>query len=409
MKKHQFLLLIFVFTLIIIIIPPIQPAPFTINNNNWDGLSEFKELVELQMNVTESTIPLRLIGGTSNYDVIIIVGGNLPYFSEDSNFLYHYVRKGGNVILFEDHGYASILPSAFGISLGGTVIDNDSHLFNPYQPVINQPNINIAGYEISNQQVVFNKAVGVHVSRLIANTTYYPLFKTEGATWEDSNRDGQFYRGIERRNEPCYLGAVLDFNEGGKFVIVGDSAFPTNDLIDLNDNKPMITELLNLLVSDGAKSVLFDESRKIWIPPTGKAAIGILSVLIMGLFHSPIIAISVMIILGGFIGIKKEEQVTGFFQKIRQSWQPKQDLHPVAAFIQSEEEEELARLAKSEVISDLYRSLLADEIRSFPENLTVLEKVELEYMLRQQYINVKDYDKLLQKLELFRKRNTEID
>lgn len=409
MKKHQLLLLSFVFTLIIFVIPPIQPAPFTIDNNSWDGLSEFKELVELQMNVTESTIPLRLIGGTSNYDVIIIVGGNLPYFSEDSNFLYHYVRKGGNVILFEDHGYAGILPSAFGISLGGTVIDQDFYHLNPYQPVINQSNINVAGYEISNQQVVFNKAVGVHVSRLIVNTTYYPLFKTEGNTWEDLNRDGQFYRGIEKRNESCFLGAVLDFNEGGKFIIVGDSAFPTNDMIDLNDNRPMITELLNLLVSDGAKSVLFDESRKIWIPPTGKAAIGILSVLLMGLFHSPIIAISVMIILGGFIGIKKEEQIANTLQKIRKGMQPKRELQPVAAFIQSEEEEELARLAKSEVISDLYRSLLADEIRSLPKGLTVLEKVELEYMLRQQYINVKDYDKLLKKLELFRKNNTEIE
>ncbi len=409
MKKYQFLVLIFAFTLIFIVIPPIQPAPFTINNNNWDGLSEFKELVELRMNVAESTIPLRLIGSTSNYDVIIIVGGNLPYFSEDSNFLYHYVRKGGNVMLFEDHGYASILPSAFGISLGGTVIDQDFHHLNPYQPIINQSNMNIAGYELSNHQVVFNNAVGVHVSRFIINTTYYPLFETEGTTWEDSNRDGQFYRGVEKKNESCFLGAILDFNEGGKFIIVGDSAFPTNDMINLNDNKPMITELLNLLVSEGAKSVLFDESRKIWIPPTGKAAIGILSVLIMGLFHSPIIAISVMIILGGFIGIKKEEQITGTLQKIRKGMQPKRELQPVAAFIQSEEEEELARLAKSEVISDLYRSLLADEIRSLPKGLTVLEKVELEYMLRQQYINVKDYDKLLEKLELFRKNNTEVD
>jgi len=409
MKKYQFLVLIFAFTLIFIVIPPIQPAPFTINNNNWDGLSELKELVELRMNIAESTIPLRLIGSTSNYDVIIIVGGNLPYFSEDSNFLYHYVRKGGNVMLFEDHGYASILPSAFGISLGGTVIDQDFHHLNPYQPIINQSNMNIAGYELSNHQVVFNNAVGVHVSRFIINTTYYPLFETEGTTWEDSNRDGQFYRGVEKKNESCFLGATLDFNEGGKFIIVGDSAFPTNDMINLNDNKPMITELLNLLVSEGAKSVLFDESRKIWIPPTGKAAIGILSVLIMGLFHSPIIAISVMIILGGFIGIKKEEQITGTLQKIRKGMQPKRELQPVAAFIQSEEEEELARLAKSEVISDLYRSLLADEIRSLPKGLTVLEKVELEYMLRQQYINVKDYDKLLEKLELFRKNNTEVD
>ncbi|MFX0086977.1 MAG: hypothetical protein ACFFAU_15070 [Candidatus Hodarchaeota archaeon] len=408
MKKRSFLIPTIIIIGVIAILPPIQTAPFTLNNKNWDGISKFKELIQNNMKVADSSIPLRLTVDAMKYDVIVIVGGNLPYFTEDSSYLYQYVKQGGNVMIFEDHGYARILTSAFGISLGGTVIDQDFHHMNPYQPVINQTNLSLSGYDLLSHQVIFNNAVRVQESRPLLNTTYFPLFNTHGNTWEDSNHDGKFYRENERVINQCFLGGLLDFNEGGKLIVIGDSAFPTNDLIDQKENREMLSDLLALLASDGAKSAIFDESRKIWIPPTGKAAFGTVSVLIMGLFHSPVIAISIIIIIGGLIGIRKDEQIINNLQNLRKSFHPKQDIQPVAAFIQSEEEEELARLAKSQVISDLYRSLLADEIRSLHNKLNYSDKIELEYMLRQRYIDIRDYNKLLKKLEQYGKDNSEI-
>ncbi|MHA2305046.1 MAG: DUF4350 domain-containing protein [Candidatus Hodarchaeales archaeon] len=405
--KYQHLLIILVIILgVVVIIPPLQPAPFTISNTNWDGTSKFKELIEQKMNVSESTIPLRLLGDNVQKDVVIVVGGNLPYFSEDGNYLYQYVKNGGNLILFEDHGYARLLTSAFGITLGGTVIDQTVHDSNPYKPLITQSSFSISGYDIPSPQVVFNHAVRVQFSRLLRNSSQYPLFETHGNVWEDSNRDGNFYRNDEHvpDNESCFLGAILDFEEGGKFIVIGDSAFPTNDMIDQKENYRMLSVIIDLLASSGAKSVIFDESRKIWIPPTGKAAIGTITVLLMGLFHSPLIAISTLIIIGGIIGIRNDEKIIQPLRTLRKFFQSHDEIKPIPAFIQSEEEEEFARLAKSNVISDLYRSLLADEIRSNPSQITFQDKVELENMLKQRYIDFRDYNRLIRKLS---KDNTE--
>lgn len=400
MRKQQILVILFIFFGIVIIIPPFQPAPFTINNSNWDGISKFKDLIEEKMNISETTLPLRLIGNNIIEDVVIVVGGNLPYFSEDGNYLFQYVKKGGNVILFEDHGYARLLTSAFGITLGGTVIDQTIHHLNPYQPLINQSSFSISGFDIPSPQVVFNHAVRVKFSRPISNSTQYPLFETQGNVWEDVNRDGNFYREGERipQDESCFLGGILDFDEGGNFIIIGDSSFPTNDMIDLKDNREMLSTIINLLVSDGATSVIFDESRKIWIPPTGKAAIGTICILIMGLFHSPLIAISALFILGGLLGIRSEEKILDPLRSVRKYFQSSDKIESIPAFIQSEEEEEFARLAKSHAMSNLYRSLVADEIRSTTKQFVYQDKVELEKLLRQRFIDVRDYNKLIKKL-----------
>ena len=98
--KREYLLGLSCAIFAFLVIPPLQPASFTIENSNWDGLSKFKALIEENRSITvsETTIPLRLLGEIEA-DIIIIVGGNLPYFSEESNFLREFVEKGGDVII----------------------------------------------------------------------------------------------------------------------------------------------------------------------------------------------------------------------------------------------------------------------------------------------------------------------
>ena len=406
MKKieREHLLGIALIIFVIMVLPPFLPGPFTIENTNWDGLSKFKALIEenRSISVSETTTPLRL-SGDIKADVIIIVGGNLPYFTEESNYLRQFVEAGGDVILFEDHGHARILTSAFGISFGGTVIDQDYHDRNPFLPIVNQYGIGIPQYDSSSHTIVFNDCVRVQKSRTIEETTYYSLFSTQGQTWEDQNHDGKFYREKESVFSACNLGGILTFDKsGGNFIVIGDSAFPTNDMINREDNQAWLSELISYLMVDGEKKVLFDESRKLWIPPTGKAAIGMVSVLIMGAFHSPLIAIITLIVLGGIIGMKREEHISNVAKSIRRSLQPDKDIKPIAAFLQSEEEDELARLTKRNALSELYRAVLADEIRQTAPNMSLSTKIEFENYLRQRYIDVNTSNKLIKRLEKFR-------
>ncbi|UCE14181.1 MAG: hypothetical protein JSV04_03140, partial [Candidatus Heimdallarchaeota archaeon] len=365
---------------------------------------------EENMTVGETTSPLRLVGDIQA-DIIIVVGGNLPYFTEESGFLLQLIEEQQkNVILFEDNGYARVLTSAFGITLGGTVIDQDFHARNPYQPVINQSRINIEDFSFSSCTLVFNKGVRVEKTRDISETDYYPLFRTEGKTWEDKNHDGKFYRTNESIGEElCYLGGILSFDRGGNFIVIGDSALPTNDMIDRQENRAWLSELISFLLSTGAESVLFDESRKLWIPPTGKAIISVTSVLLMGAFHSPLIAIITLIILGGIISVKKEDHLSDTIKIIRKSIHPVKEIKPIAAFLQSEEEEEFARVSKTSITSDLYRALLADEIQRLTTTtkLTPTEKIEYENYLRLRNIDQTMYNKLVKKLKNHEKENGE--
>ncbi|MFX1282816.1 MAG: DUF4350 domain-containing protein [Promethearchaeota archaeon] len=406
--RSEYLFGIIFLIFVILIVPPLQAAPYTIENTNWDGLSIFKTLIKENSTATvsESTTPLRLLGKI-NADLIIIVGGNLPYFTEESNFLRQFVENGGDVILFEDQGYARILTSAFGISLGGTVIDQDSHDRNPFLPTVNQYSIGIPQSDSSFYNIVLNKAVRVQKSALhiIKNTTYYPLFRTRiGSTWEDRNNDGKFYRKGEAVNDTCNLGGILSFDKnGGHFIVIGDSAFPTNDLINIKDNYSWLSELISYLLANGERKVLFDESRKLWIPPTGKAAIGMVGVLLMGTFHSPLIAIISLIVLGGIIAMKKNDQINKISKNIQKSLRPHKDIKPIAAFLQSEEEEELARLTKRGTYSNLHRVLLADEVRQVIHNMPPSVRIEYENYLRQRYIDINMSEKLIKQLEKYRK------
>ncbi|MFX0013800.1 MAG: DUF4350 domain-containing protein [Promethearchaeota archaeon] len=390
----------------ILVIPPLQPAPFTLENTSWNGLSDFKSLISSigNVSVSDTTTPLRLLGNVKT-DMIIIVGGSLPYFTEDSNYLRQFVENGGDVILFEDHGYSRILTSAFGITLGGTVIDQDFHDRNPFLPIINQSGIGIPEHEPSIYTMVFNRAVRVQRSRFIEETTFFPLFITEGKTWEDMNHDGRFYRTNESVVENCYLGGILRFEKsGGKFIVIGDSAFPTNDIIDKRDNQLWLVNLLSYLIANGNNKILFDESRKLWIPPTGKAAIGTAGVLIMGVFHSPLIAIITLIILGGIIGIKKTEKIHQVTTNIRSSLQVQKEVHAIPAFIQSEEENELGRLIKRSTLPDLYRAIIADEIRLSSSKMSPLTRMEYEDYLMYRYIDVKMSKNLIKQIQEQEKR-----
>jgi len=402
--RSEYLLIISGIIVIILLIPPIQPASFTIENQRWDGLSKFKTLIEENKNikVKETTIPLRLLGEIET-DIIIIVGGNLPYFTEESNYLREFVEMGGDVILFEDLGYARLLTSAFGLTMGGNIIaqDQDFHDKNPYLPLIDQLGIGFLEHNSTTYSLIFNKAVRVQISRSLENTRFQPLFATKGRVWEDQNFDGKFYRTNESVVEECYLGGILTFtNQGGNFIVIGDSAFPTNDMINQKDNQEWLSDLLSYLFSGGGKTVLFDESRKLWFPPTGKAAIGTLSVFIMSIFHSPLIAIVSVIVLGGIIAMRRTKQINKIAGNFRKSLQPQVDTKPIPAFLQSEEENEIARLTKRSVISDLYRVMLADEIHQSSSHMSPEMKVKYENYLRHRYIDVKMSRNLTKQLKL---------
>ncbi|MCK4847809.1 MAG: hypothetical protein KAT16_02165 [Candidatus Heimdallarchaeota archaeon] len=399
-KRNQLILFFFVvFGLVLLFIPPLIPASYTIENTKWNGVSQFNSLLQSNnLSTSETTIPLRLQGDISKItDIIIIVGGNLPYFVEESQFLYDFVAKGGQVVLFEDLGYARVLSSAFGLLMGGIVIDQDDHALNPYQPLVQQETFIEQNVVFPSRNLVFNHAVKVSRIEYLSDSVYRPLFVMNGEIWEDKNYDGHFYKESEKCAQ-VEIGAMITFPEtGGSFTLVGDSAFPTNDMIDREENKEFLSDLIEFISREGRSKVIFDESRKIWLIPTGKAIYSLLTVLIMGLFHSPLIAFITLVLIGGILATKKNQTIIRFTQQLKHPFS-KNDKVASYAYLQSEEEEVFGRLVKTAAKVNVYRTLLIEELQKAPK-LSDSEKRYFEHYLRARFFERNDYEKLSEQLK----------
>ena len=163
--------------LVIIIVPPLLLASYSTQNTKWDGTSTFLDQFDNDLSISISKIPLSLLGDLNELaDIIVIIGGNLPYYPEESQQLSNFVTEGGKVLLFEDNGYGEILTESFGLSLGGTLIDQDFHGHNPYHPKSTQNELQIKNFIMNPRTVVFNHAVRVEQTFILPNTRYYPLF-----------------------------------------------------------------------------------------------------------------------------------------------------------------------------------------------------------------------------------------
>ncbi|MHA1443819.1 MAG: DUF4350 domain-containing protein [Candidatus Hodarchaeales archaeon] len=400
-KQNQLILLfLLILGVVLLLIPPLIPASYTIENTEWDGISQFNTLLQSHnLSTSETTIPLRLQGDISQItDIIIIVGGNLPYFVEESHYLYDFVSKGGQVILFEDLGYGRALSSAFGLRMGGVLIDQDNHALNPYQPKVQQEGFVEQSIIFPSRKLVFNYAVKVSPSEYFTNSIYRPLFILSGNVWEDSNFDGQFYKESERCITQTAIGAMRMFPEtGGSFTLVGDSAFPTNDMINREENSEWLSDLIDFVSREGRSRVLFDESRKIWLPPTGKAIYSHVTVFIMGLFHSPLIAFITLVLIGGIFATKKNQTIIRFSHQLKQPFS-KNDRIASYAYLQSEEEEVFGRLVKTAAKANVYRTLLIEELQRSPK-LSNSEMKYFEYHLRQRFFERSDYEKFSEQLK----------
>ena len=395
-KRNQLIILfLVVLGMLLLFIPPLKAATHTIENKEWNGLSQFNSLLLTNnLSTSETTIPLRLLGDlTITTDIIIIVGGNLPYYVEESKYLLNFVVSGGRVVLFEDRGYGRSLTSAFGLRMGGILIDQDNHALNPHQPIVQQEMFVEQGIIFPLRNVVFNQAVRVTQSESLTDSIYRPLFSLFGNIWEDKNFDGQYYNESERCTQETAIGAMMVFPESeGSFTVIGDSSFPTNDMIDREENREWLLDLISFL-SRGEKSrVLFDESRKIWVIPTGKAIYSLLTVFIMGLFHSPLIAFITLVLIGGIYATKRNQTILRFSKKLKGPFSDK-GMIASYAYLQSEEEEVFGRLVKTASKTNVYRALLLEELQRYAPCLSENEKKYFEHYLRQRFFERNDYEK----------------
>ena len=141
-----------------------------------------------------------------------------------------------------------------------------------------------------------------------------------------------------------------------------------------------------------------------WLLPTGKAIYSLISVLIMGLFHSPLIAFTSLVIIIGIFATKRNEQILDFGQKVKKSLSEDAKIASFA-YLQSEEEEVFGRMVKTSIKANVYRTLLIEELQRANKKLYDHEIKYFEFRLRARFFERNDYEKYSEELkELLKNR-----
>ncbi|MHA2364662.1 MAG: hypothetical protein ACXAC7_11950 [Candidatus Hodarchaeales archaeon] len=338
----QFCIIIFLIILIYFIPNP-APPPLTTANSNWDGTSKMKILLKNDNNQIRSIISspsIYFIGNPKN-TLIIVVGSNKPYFENEVNFFVNFVKEGGKLLLFEDNGYSRNIFEGFGFKLSQyPIVDSINYDKHPSLPVLKSELIDNQTFDVQLNQPVglipdLNYLYDLFGNRIILKE----LLITSNYTFEDYDSNGIYSEDIDSLTGITVLGYHLQIQNGGSLIAIGETQLPINDMIERKNNSQFILKLMNILDEDSHSStILFDESKKLWIP-IGPGLNNNINYFILFIFHSFQFLGIALIILGGIIFIIYRKELESIFREIKYK---KTDL--VLPYLPTIEEETLISL-----------------------------------------------------------------
>lgn len=212
-------------------------------------------------------------------DVVIIPGPTRPFLSEEHSALQRYLERGGALLVLVDplaktDLYADL--DRWGVSLGDDFIVDQLQALagSPLTPVANGYNRDHPITKDLREVTLFHVARSVEVEPEMKDR-FQPIVYTSESSWAERNLeaepkfDGDDVRGpvaIAAAGFPLVGEAAADTppdrEEGARLVLVGDSDFATNELIDAYRNRDLFVNSVNWLLGDvEAISVRPNQSR----------------------------------------------------------------------------------------------------------------------------------------------------
>ena len=274
MMKKQWLALLILFLFLVLVFQGIIPTPLTEENksliyeeresqlsaysDDWNGLSNFRKLIEEQEDYQVATIisnPLILKKLPKPQETLFVsIGVEKRYDPVQVEVLLEFVKQGGRILLMDDFGQADSLSKKFGISFTGKKIWSKEF----------EKNISFIKREIQFEEkrytLLFNApSVLIEVEDTIFETEV--LLTTTEETWIDENKNGklEMYEGDVQRKDPMVIEASLSHEP--RVICVADASLFINDMLEKEDNKAFALALVRHLLPNG--TVIFDESRHI--------------------------------------------------------------------------------------------------------------------------------------------------
>ncbi len=234
-------------------------ADYSIYNTNWNGLSTFKNMIELEGYQVKPLISsLSCINRINNKSVLFIIGPSTFYDSLSALALVDYLNKGGKVIIADDFGssssllsiLASIIPG-LGLFEGDLLLDAGSYDKNVSLPVITS----------LSDHPIFNgvNAIMLNYATVISGGMIF-LAYTSSLSWLDANANYAYDTGEIVGPFPVIASASCG---NGTIILISDPSIFNNDMINRADNLRFAVNLVNWAAEYNTSTlIIFDEGHR---------------------------------------------------------------------------------------------------------------------------------------------------
>ncbi len=253
-------------------VPDVYPQDFSIYNQDWNGLSTFREDIE-GMGYTPVAIQSSMSVATRyEGNAVIVITGPVRDFTTDAIFvIFNHLMNGGSVIIADDFGTANssfaLLNSLISGQLaqsspiqvqgilsytGGVLLDLNSYDKSPKLPVITDFRPGLDGgaltQGVSSLHLNWATAINPRSALGLAGVAW-----TSDRSWCDRNiTDPNPYPDDGEWNGSLPVVGALDLSifgvggsRGGRIVAISDPSIFTNDMIDRGDNRQFARNVIN--------------------------------------------------------------------------------------------------------------------------------------------------------------------
>lgn len=254
-----------VFFSLLLFIPSSYPSN-SLKNTNWDGTSNFGIFLKNKNNYhyierITSSVSVVIPRIDEKNSIIIIPGARKPYIQEEINSLLSFVVKGGTLIVFENFGFSNTISTAFGLEIDPyPLIDTLNYDSNPYLPIVNTPDYQLAlnsPSSVSLSDNFYNNFLNIDKNENL-------LLKTSNQSFLDINRNLKFDEALEGPALSHNIALKIQFG-AGSLTHFTDSQIITNDMLNRRDNLAFLENYLETL-NIVNKQIYFDESKAFWLP-----------------------------------------------------------------------------------------------------------------------------------------------
>ncbi len=316
---------------------PAYTQDFSIYNNNWNGLSQFRESIEDTRDVYSIQASMSVVTRENGSAVLMIVGPVKDFSLDVTLAIYTHLLKGGSVLIADDFGTANTSLSLLNFLMssflsnsplgnqtksllsftGGVLLDLESYdpIKEPRLPIITDFT-NPVGFRADGGMLT-QGVNELHLNYASAISPY-SLVGQAGIAWstvrswceKNITDDEPEYNPESEWAGPLPVAGALDFSteqnpNGGRLVAVSDPSIFTNDMYgQFPDNRQFAANIIEWLShSDTSMPIIFCEELLAVPPNSGEFFFGLYLGRVLWLSSLPYI--SALYPLMTAVGIKK--------------------------------------------------------------------------------------------------------